>query len=85
MYFYIFNFGFLKVSANHLCDSTTPHTIIIITPSQCECKDPNHKAMACGKPGYKGDGFCDDENNNAACAYDEGDCCGDSVKKSGNA
>ena len=38
--------------------------------------------MACGKPAYKGDGFCDDENNNAACAYDEGDCCGDSVKKS---
>ena len=23
-----------------------------------------------------GDGECDDENNNAACGYDGGDCCG---------
>ena len=22
------------------------------------------------------DGFCDDMNNNEACNYDEGDCCG---------
>ena len=25
------------------------------------------------------DGFCDDENNKAACFYDEGDCCGPDV------
>ena len=29
----------------------------------------------CGSSHYKGDGNCDDENNNAGCAYDGGDCC----------
>merc|ERR1711884_27389 len=33
----------------------------------------------CGVPSWKGDGFCDDENNNAGCAYDGGDCCGTNV------
>ena len=33
----------------------------------------------CGAPHWKGDGFCDDENNNAGCAYDGGDCCGTNV------
>ena len=42
---------------------------------QCECKG------TCGKPSFKGDGHCDDENNNAACAYDGGDCCGAKVHK----
>ena len=31
---------------------------------------------------WVGDGFCDDINNNEACDYDDGDCCGlSSVKK----
>ena len=25
---------------------------------------------------YIGDGYCDDINNNLACTYDGGDCCG---------
>ena len=28
-----------------------------------------------------GDSFCDDVNNNEYCHYDNGDCCGQSVKK----
>merc|ERR1711937_183813 len=49
----------------------------------CKCLDPNPKAPApvCGLPKYKGDGNCDDENNNAGCAFDGGDCCGTNVKK----
>ena len=27
------------------------------------------------------DKFCDDDNNNGACAWDGGDCCGDNVNK----
>ena len=27
-----------------------------------------------------GDGYCDDENNNAGCGFDGGDCCGSDVK-----
>ena len=30
---------------------------------------------------WVGDGFCDDINNNDACDYDNGDCCGFSMKK----
>jgi len=33
----------------------------------------------CGEISWRGDGSCDDENNNADCLYDGGDCCGDSV------
>ena len=29
--------------------------------------------------GYIGDGYCDDINNNLACTYDGGDCCGSNV------
>merc|ERR1712222_139418 len=35
----------------------------------------------CGIPDYTGDGRCDDENNNCACGWDQGDCCGSSGDK----
>ena len=31
---------------------------------------------------YKGDGFCDDGNNNERCEYDGGDCCGSNIDTS---
>ena len=37
--------------------------------------------MAYGKSHWIADGFCDDINNNEACNYDGGDCCGSSVQK----
>ena len=37
------------------------------------------KDGACGNLYYKDDGYCDDENNNAGCDWDGGDCCGDNV------
>ena len=33
----------------------------------------------CGFPNYKGDSYCDDENNNCGCEWDGGDCCGENV------
>merc|ERR1712037_157006 len=52
---------------------------------QCQCKDPKHAVKGCKAkctvPDYIGDGNCDDENNNCACGYDKGDCCGKDVKK----
>ena len=33
-----------------------------------------------GTLSWNGDGFCDDQNNNEACEFDGGDCCGDNVK-----
>ena len=39
------------------------------------------KQIGCinGIIGYIGDGYCDDENNNAGCHFDGGDCCGVNV------
>ena len=31
------------------------------------------------RPQWKGDNYCDDENNHPGCEYDGGDCCGDNV------
>merc|ERR550537_1302857 len=45
---------------------------------QCKCLDPNPKPPkppACGSKKYKGDGNCDDDNNNKGCQFDGGDCC----------
>ena len=36
----------------------------------------------CELPNYVGDKYCDDENNNAGCDYDGGDCCGDEINTS---
>merc|ERR1712157_303169 len=48
------------------------------------CKDPDNQGAAppstCGSPDYKGDGNCDDDNNNGGCAYDGGDCCAKTAK-----
>ena len=48
---------------------------------QCACIDPNNLGdQPCELPEYKGDGNCDDENNNKGCGYDGGDCCYKTVK-----
>ena len=41
----------------------------------------NRQASSCGSPQWKGDDFCDDDNNNAGCDFDGGDCCGPNVRK----
>ena len=51
--------------------------------TQCRCLDPGYSTTTlqtttfsrCGSPNWIGDNFCDDENNNANCNYDGGDCC----------
>ena len=45
---------------------------------KCKCVDPDNSGeppVSCGAIKYKGDGNCDDENNNKGCEYDGGDCC----------
>jgi len=44
-------------------------------PTQSTTKPITNKPGKCGSPQYAGDGFCDDDNNNKGCKYDEGDCC----------
>merc|ERR1739848_680780 len=43
--------------------------------TQCNCVDPDNQGETCAKAKFKGDGNCDDGNNNAGCEYDGGDCC----------
>jgi len=54
--------------------------------TKCKClnpqfkkanKCPGHKG-GCISPSWVGDGRCDDDNNNCACNWDKGDCCGTS-------
>ena len=40
---------------------------------------PSPSPSTCGSPHWQGDGYCDDDNNNAGCNWDDGDCCGDDV------
>merc|ERR1712151_341521 len=45
---------------------------------ECKCLDPNGQGEAapkCKNEKFKGDGNCDDGNNNEGCAFDGGDCC----------
>merc|ERR1712187_161205 len=49
---------------------------------ECKCIDPKNKGeppASCGLLEYKGDGHCDDDNNNKGCSYDGGDCCASTV------
>merc|ERR1712037_904828 len=56
----------------------------------CKCLDCEFKHQGdkctnkikgkCGNAKWKGDKNCDDENNNAGCAWDGGDCCGSKNK-----
>ena len=39
----------------------------------------NYCSGICDDSDYKGDGECDDENNNCGCDWDGGDCCGNNV------
>ena len=39
-----------------------------------------HCTGTCFKDDWKGDKWCDDDNNNCGCEWDGGDCCGDDVK-----
>ena len=39
----------------------------------------NQIGCVSSNPGWIGDGYCDDETNNAGCHFDGGDCCGVNV------
>merc|ERR1711939_27423 len=48
--------------------------------SLCRCKDPQEQdardcSGKCGESAWMGDKFCDAENNNCGCNWDDGDCC----------
>lgn len=41
---------------------------------KCTSSSPSPDS-GCGSPEYKTDAYCDDDNNNAGCKYDNGACC----------
>ena len=44
-----------------------------------EIQDPDECTGSCYESEWKGDNYCDDENNNCGCGWDGGDCCGSNV------
>ena len=65
------------------CFASTESRSLI--PDGPQCMDPNSSDFKknvclgeCSHPNWAGDGVCDGGNNNCACEYDKGDCCGDS-------
>ena len=75
----------LNVSVGDCCEKSLGKSVDKTYCEECKCLDPNPKAPAappCGSEKYKGDGNCDDDNNNAGCEYDGGDCCEKSLGKS---
>ena len=67
---YVPNIALLFTVASTACGSpATP------PPPPTPAPPPN----PCGSPQWFGDNYCDDENNNAECGWDGGDCCGDNV------
>merc|ERR1719174_1036384 len=68
------------------CSKTVGGTVNKKYCKACKCLDPDNQSDAncqgvCKFANYKGDGNCDDENNNCGCDYDGGDCCAKSLKK----
>ena len=67
--------------------------VITFTCTQCLCLEGGGEGGVSGgttttsgtttngacNQGWIADGFCDDINNNLACTYDGGDCCGSNV------
>merc|ERR1712045_958243 len=43
---------------------------------------PSTCTGSCKVKSWKGDKYCDDDNNNCGCGWDGGDCCGSNVNKS---
>lgn len=48
--------------------------------SECRCLDPEKKDSRkctgkCGESAWVSDKFCDAQNNNCGCNWDDGDCC----------
>ena len=59
--------------------STTTVTTATTITKPTTISTTTNKPGPCEYSQYKGDGICDDGNNNAGCNWDGGDCCGNHV------
>jgi len=64
----------MEAEIDNACGSSPTPSPPTPTPPPSGCTG------SCGSPQWKGDDWCDDENNNCGCEWDGGDCCGDDVK-----
>ena len=71
----------LKVARHYLVAMSVPDYFCLegggenTTPSGSTIPSGTTTGGGCNQ-GWIGDGLCDDINNNLACTYDGGDCCG---------
>ena len=57
----------------------TSGAVLVVTTTSLSTTTTEAVPGRCGEEAWKGDGLCDDFNNNPGCDFDGGDCCGDDV------
>ena len=65
----------LQKRKSKLCADATKKEI----PKQGTSFFSNQIGCVSNNPSWIGDGYCDDETNNAGCHFDGGDCCGANI------
>ena len=63
-------------SVDPLCDVVSGECRCKENFSGLKCDTVEGSSKGCAVPNWKGDSYCDDDNNTAACDWDGGDCCG---------
>ena len=70
----------LKVARNDLVAMSVPDYFCLEGGGNWGSTTPSGTTTGGGcNQGWIADGYCDDINNNLACTYDGGDCCGSNV------
>ena len=64
------------------CSTKTDENGVHVNENWGYCNLNKCIAECSSAPESRGDRNCDDENNNANCEYDGGDCCGENVDTS---
>ena len=67
--------GLCETTGTTTTSTTTPTGTGTTTTPTTTGPPPPTCSDVYGSEDYIGDGYCDSNNNNAACAYDGGDCC----------
>ena len=72
IYLYVFDLILLTECPKILHFATHPYGICNLI-----CEQPHIKwILGCDRPDWYANGICNDLNNNEACLFDGGDCCG---------
>jgi hypothetical protein len=69
------------VTTTTQASTTTVGSSSTTTTVNDDCAACGNGCTGCAVKSWRGDGQCDDDNNNCGCNWDGGDCCGDNVQQ----